>query len=566
MSPLSSLPTDCLPAAPADASALACGLPPADTNASFESVLTRAAPAEKNTDAAGADSEKSPEDRSLPFGSVPPAAPAPFTAEQLAAVLAFLGSPAAQQPLPPPVAVEPVNFDFNCSSAPSDGDVELASEALGTHATPAPLNPSRPLFPAAPAPGPFGPAARPVRNSGASTSDTVTPAAPVVAGAPTPPAPPSPPDGALVPSPALPTQSAPSARELVEAGVDTVTYQLVPAPKGSAHAAVFAPLAENPAAPQSTAPAASASSTPTTPASAAPTAPVPTAAPAPMTEAQTVAAAAASATTSGVALQSKSDARPAARSLAKPGRENIAAPTLPSAATTASGVKSSISPNENKFVSVDGQQLPTVEPLVGTTIANWGESMRPETPHPLVSRVADAAIVRTEFSSLLGQPSSPEAAKAVPHAAQIVREIRDIADGLAAIERNSVEVRFNFNDTERLSVRVEYREGVVKTTFHTSSPELRDTLAREWQSQLPAGESRAYRVADPVFNVQPADARGFSLGGDASRQQRQPEASAQPAFYLPGQPGRTVSGRDTSSPAAPSTARSEHSVHLQAFA
>ena len=542
--PLSSLPSECLPTAPAEASSLLSGLPVANPGTSFESVLTQAAPAEKSADSSDTSEEPATEN-ALTLGAISPTGPAPFTAEQLAAVLAFLGSPAAQQPLPPPVAVEPVNFDFNCSTAPSEGDVQLATEALGTAVPDNPQNGTQA------APSPFGPSARPVRNWSARTTDTAAASVAFVPGTPTAPTAPiaaalsSPADGAPVSSSALTAQPAPSARELIEAGADVVTYQLVPSPKGSAQAAVFAPLAESPASPASAA----------------------LTAPAIPGEAQPIAAAVSSAT-SGVTSQTtpKSEVRPTTRNVAKPGRENIAASSLSSAPVTASGVKSSISFHENKFVSVDGQQLPSVDPVVGTTIANWGESMRPETPHSLVSRVADAAITNAEFSSLLGQPSSTEAAKAVPHAAQIVREIRDIADGLWAVERNSVEVRFNFSDTERLSVRVEYREGVVKTTFHTNSPELRDTLAREWQSQLPANESRAYRVADPVFNAQPTDARGFSLGGDASRQQRQPEQAAQPAFYLPGQPGRAASSRDTSSPAAPSTARAENSLHLQAFA
>ena len=37
------------------------------------------------------------------------------------------------------------------------------------------------------------------------------------------------------------------------------------------------------------------------------------------------------------------------------------------------------------------------------------------------------------------------------------------------MERNSVEVKFNFSEQERLSVKVEYRDGTVQATFRSDS-------------------------------------------------------------------------------------------------
>jgi hypothetical protein len=164
--------------------------------------------------------------------------------------------------------------------------------------------------------------------------------------------------------------------------------------------------------------------------------------------------------------------------------------------------------------------------------------------------------------------ASEPAAVPAPQAAQIVREIRDIADGLWAVERNSVEVRFHFNENENLSVKVEYRDGVVKTTFRTESPELRDTLAREWQAQIAStSEARPYRVADPVFSTPPVDARGFSLGGDTSRQQRQPEQPAPAPAAFATTFGRAASASSAgTAPAAPSMLRPDTALHLHAFA
>jgi hypothetical protein len=254
--------------------------------------------------------------------------------------------------------------------------------------------------------------------------------------------------------------------------------------------------------------------------------------------------------------------------------EKIAAPVDSGVSTGASGVKSSIAPNKNNFLPVDNKVLVDEERLVGTDAANWGDPMNPDARStPLVARLIDGAL--SLFGTSLAtagvdRPSGTAATSPVSpaQAAQIVGEIRDIADGLWAVERNSVEVRFNFSETERLSVKVEYRDGVVQTTFRTDSPGLRDTIAREWQSQVAsASDARPYRVADPVFNTPPADARGFSMGGDSSRQQRQAEQSGQSAHTF-----ATTSGRGSSSSSAvaavPATAfaRPDTALHLHAFA
>ncbi|ATC63669.1 hypothetical protein CMV30_06720 [Nibricoccus aquaticus] len=255
--------------------------------------------------------------------------------------------------------------------------------------------------------------------------------------------------------------------------------------------------------------------------------------------------------------------------------EKIAASLDSGVSPIASGVNPSIGANKNNFLSVGDKELARDMNPVGTDAANWGDSMNQDARStPFVARLIDGALSLLGTSAAgtktMERPSEAAATSAVSstQAAQIVSEIRDIADGLWAVERNSVEVRFNFSQTERLSVKVEYRDGVVKTTFRTDSPELRDTIAREWQVQVAsASDSRPYRVADPVFNTPPADARGFSLGGDSSRQQRQAEQSANAAAHT----FATTTGRGPSSStvaAAPATAfaRPDTALHLHAFA
>lgn len=149
-------------------------------------------------------------------------------------------------------------------------------------------------------------------------------------------------------------------------------------------------------------------------------------------------------------------------------------------------------------------------------------------------------------------------------APKLVEEIRQIADRVSMIDRNSVEVRFDFGDREQLSVRVEYREGTVHTTFRTDSSQLRDVISHEWQAQSAANEQRPYRVSDPVFTQTTSDRQNFSTAGDGSGQQRafeQPAKTSTPSF---------IAGRDpraaTSTVSSSRSSRPETSRHLHALA
>jgi hypothetical protein len=256
--------------------------------------------------------------------------------------------------------------------------------------------------------------------------------------------------------------------------------------------------------------------------------------------------------------------------------EKFAATVATQHAIPVSGVKPSIRFEKNKFLTVDGEKLTTDITSAGTRTAKRGEVMSFDSTFPAAQRFAESdsapagaalsATSSTAFAAPRGTTSELSTVQPA-QAAQIVREIRDIADGLWAVERQSVEVKFHFSEHERLAVRVQYRDGVVETTFRTDSRELRDTLAREWQMQAVFAEARPYRVAEPVFSTQPADARGFSLGGDASRQQqRQPEQAAPALHSFATSVGRaTTSG--TAAIAQPSRLeRPDTTLHLHAFA
>ncbi|PTY08794.1 hypothetical protein DB347_04280 [Opitutaceae bacterium EW11] len=193
------------------------------------------------------------------------------------------------------------------------------------------------------------------------------------------------------------------------------------------------------------------------------------------------------------------------------------------ASTAVSGGKTPGVRGKNASLTTEDKEVKATSARVGTTAANWGKPMFEE------SRKTPSAAAEVQFGTpALSSPAATEFS-ATPstspatqtHASQLVHEIREIADGLWAVDRNSVEVKFNFGENDRLSVRVEYRDGAVQATFRTDSPEIRDIIAREWQTQSSSAE-RPYRVADPLFS----SSSGFSLGGgDTSRQQRQAESS-----------------------------------------
>jgi hypothetical protein len=189
------------------------------------------------------------------------------------------------------------------------------------------------------------------------------------------------------------------------------------------------------------------------------------------------------------------------------------------------------------------------------------------------ARIAEAGLLPAETAAGLKNGEALPETQKIPAAqtAEIVNEIRDIADGLWALERDSVEVRFHFGDSGELAVRVEYRDGEVRTTFRTASPELRDTLATEWQHQAAASEQRPYRVADPVFTAQPAgEQRQASLGSDVSSQQQQHRSPGQEAQQQPGAPAAFSFSRSaqvaTPSPVAARTLRPDTAKHLHVLA
>jgi hypothetical protein len=555
-SPISFLPVD---TAPAQANATSSSAPEqtsGEPGVSFDTVLNKAAPcagkpartsvkgsARNDTDADATKSATSSENASSEEAPVDEK-PSLLSAQELAALLAMIGAPVALQQPPPPA----VPADFNLAGdtrSPDSDHINVDAEA----------NFTAPMFTTGKDREVFTPPAL-----GAQASDT----------------------NARFTLDAAASAEGLTARDLLKQGADVIDYQLAPSPETAASAATpeSSTTARQPAAASSVsglklppetlvAPEIAANAPSVAPARDQATAKSPApASPEIVAQAQSKAVAT---NANGQPVDAVS-----ARTVAsqKAAGEKIAATSDSREPRTTSGVKSSISAGKYNFLNVDGKGVNAEQASVGTSAANWGVPMNLDSrPAAFNARLADGALWSIEGASgtysnfeRSAESSAPQAA-AAPQAAQIVSEIRDIADGLWAVERNSVEVRFNFSENERLSVKVEYRDGVLQTTFRTDSPELRDTIAREWQSQIAsASDARPYRVADPVFNTPPADARGFSLGGDSSRQQRQAEQSGNAPHTFATTSGRGPSSSSVAAAPVTSFSRPDTALHLHTFA
>ncbi len=195
-------------------------------------------------------------------------------------------------------------------------------------------------------------------------------------------------------------------------------------------------------------------------------------------------------------------------------------------------------PSSDNFLNVDGKELTRSVNRVGTEAAKDDSTMATRFNAPTSARDQEGVFpVRSDVvnsvsapvvqaSAGTGQVTEAHVSRAA-EAVDVIREVVSMTDDLRSRERSSVEVQFQFKDNARLDVRVAYRDGEVQTTFRTDSPELRETLNREWQLQAvaPAAETKPYRLADPVFiSTEMTSSQPGGFGGDTSRQSSQHQA------------------------------------------
>ncbi|OIR18777.1 hypothetical protein GALL_11170 [mine drainage metagenome] len=153
--------------------------------------------------------------------------------------------------------------------------------------------------------------------------------------------------------------------------------------------------------------------------------------------------------------------------------------------------------------------------------------------------------------------------------------VRDVSEHIQARANQTVNFTVSFHTGEQLSVSLEYRGGVMHTTFNTDSPELRNAITRDWQSQMPtaADGDRSVKIAPPVFGD--ASPRNSLDQGGQQRQQQQAfqqqtaQNSQSMSRAFPGASSRRVSSNPVvgaDSVPAPRQVVPDTSRHLHTFA
>jgi hypothetical protein len=192
--------------------------------------------------------------------------------------------------------------------------------------------------------------------------------------------------------------------------------------------------------------------------------------------------------------------------------------------------------------------------------------------------VADTA-ARFDGSTVTAPKPEQNRTEWVQPAGRTLAIVRDVAERMQTTANRVVEFDVSSQPGTQLSVRLEYRGGVVHTTFRTDSTDLRDTLTREWQSTMPsvvAGE-RSVRLAEPTFTPTSAprgESQSFDLGGQDPRQPQQdtPQSQGKAASGSEFAFARGTTARRPAAPApaadtpAASALRPDTAQHLHAFA
>jgi hypothetical protein len=197
-----------------------------------------------------------------------------------------------------------------------------------------------------------------------------------------------------------------------------------------------------------------------------------------------------------------------------------------------------------------------------------------KSPAPAVDNAA-----RVEVSTITAPKPETSRSEWVQPAGRTLAIVRDVAERMQNTANRVVEFEVNSQPGAQLSVRLEYRGGVVHTTFRTDSADLRDTLSREWQSAMPSvvtGE-RSVRLAEPTFTPASAsrgESQSFDLGGQDPRQPQQdtPQSQGKAASGSEFAFARGTTARRPAAPApaadtpAASALRPDTAQHLHAFA
>ena len=205
---------------------------------------------------------------------------------------------------------------------------------------------------------------------------------------------------------------------------------------------------------------------------------------------------------------------------------------------------------ENKIKNVeitDEEQDTSSQKAVGTHCAKSEAHMLPPESQASFSKnlaslgEAGLGIRATLVQGQNGSGSSPvgtpitvdQATPTTPRGAvQSVLQVVDLQSAKSDVGSTSVNLHFKIGDSN-LAVRVEMQAGTVHTQFTTDSSDLRNAIAREWQSVTNPAGSKATQFADPVFASSGEGSSTFGQAPQQGRDQQQaPQAYLQDAASL----------------------------------
>lgn len=177
------------------------------------------------------------------------------------------------------------------------------------------------------------------------------------------------------------------------------------------------------------------------------------------------------------------------------------------------------------FLSGEGEEVSSDTEPAGITVAEARATMfmPPHVDLPAVSQTVSAPVAALVVQGPAAEREPMPELTAVTIAHRAVDAVNEVVEAQAASKLQpvpSVQLKFRVGSDD-LSVRVEYRAGVVRTEFRTDSPELRTAIDQEW-SKVVGQASTAAHYLDPVFTT----AAGTPAGNTSSFAQSNSQQSA----------------------------------------
>jgi hypothetical protein len=219
------------------------------------------------------------------------------------------------------------------------------------------------------------------------------------------------------------------------------------------------------------------------------------------------------------------------------------------------------------FVSAAQQEVRGGEGIVGTDVAKSGPAMpfalaahHSPTGSPVLP-ASDAQSTTFDLSA------ATEPVQQARDTVATVMQVIDAQEKPAMSAARAVNLDFQFGE-ERLAVRVEFRDGMVRAHFRTQSLELRSALAQEW-SHVAAAPENVLRLAEPTFvtSSRAEQSASFNADGGAARQQsQQGQTPASAIFSRPAPAGFRSAPVTADLPEAPRLRHLSTVRHLQAVA